>query len=105
MRRRRNERSMRSELGSFVRSLLFLDLPHEEDYINGNLLIEYDQSSRIAEQSQMEVVAETQRRCTIEFLTIKDHIQDRGSKVPESIVRTFRCIQSTLLQVSLYVLY
>ena len=52
MRRRQNERSMRSELGSFVRSLLFLDLPHEEDYINGNLLMEYDQSSRNAEQSQ-----------------------------------------------------
>ena len=41
---------------------------------------------------------------TIEFLTIKDHIQVRGSKVPESIERTFRCIPSTLLRVSLYVI-
>ena len=51
----------------------------------------------------MEVVAETERRCTIEFLTINSHIKFRGSKVLDSIVRKFRCIQSTLPQVSLYV--
>ena len=45
---------------------------------------------------KMEVIAEIKRRCTIEFLTINGHIQVRGSKVPELIVRTFRCIQSTL---------
>ena len=53
----------------------------------------------------MEVAAETKRRCTIEFLTTKDHIQVRGYKDPESIVCTFRCIQSTLPQVSLDVIY
>ena len=52
MRRRRNERSMRSELEDSVRLLLFLDLSHEVDCINGNLLIEYDLSSRVGEQSQ-----------------------------------------------------
>ena len=40
---------IRSEVGSLVRSLLFLDL-HKEDYINDNLLSKYDQSSRIGEQ-------------------------------------------------------
>jgi hypothetical protein len=33
---------MRSELEDSVRLLLFLDLSHEVDCINGNLLIEYD---------------------------------------------------------------
>ena len=43
---------MRSELEDSVRLLLFLDLSHEVDCINGNLLIEYDLSSRVGEQSQ-----------------------------------------------------
>jgi hypothetical protein len=44
---------MRLELEDSVRLLLFLDLSHEEDCINGNLLIEYDLlSSRVGEQSQ-----------------------------------------------------
>ena len=38
---------MRSELEDSVRLLLFLDLSHEVDCINGNLLIEYDLSSRV----------------------------------------------------------
>ena len=45
---------MRSELEDSVRLLLFLDLSHEVDCINGNLLIEYDLSSRVGEQSQTE---------------------------------------------------
>ena len=52
MHRRRIKRSMRSELGSAIPSLIFLDLRHEEDYIDGTLLIEYDQSSSISEQSR-----------------------------------------------------
>jgi hypothetical protein len=40
---------MRSELEDSVR---LLDLSHEVDCINGNLLIEYDQSSRVDEHSQ-----------------------------------------------------
>jgi hypothetical protein len=43
---------MRSELDDSARLLLFLDLSHEEDDINGNLLIEYDLSSRFGVQSQ-----------------------------------------------------
>ena len=74
----------------------FIGTLHLLNYINGNLLIEYDQSSRVGEQSQEAYVAETKQRCTINFLTINGHIQVRGSKDPESIVRTFRCIQFTL---------
>jgi hypothetical protein len=43
---------MRSELEDSVRLLLFLDLSHEVDCINGNLLIEYDLSSRVGKQLQ-----------------------------------------------------
>lgn len=52
MRRRRYERSMRSELGDFVCFHLFLNLSHEVNCINGNLLIEYDLCSRVGKRSQ-----------------------------------------------------
>ena len=49
----RDERSMRSEHEDSVR---LLDLSHEVDYIKSNLLIEYDLSSRVGEQSQNEAM-------------------------------------------------
>ena len=62
--------------------LLFLALSHEVDCINSNLLIEYDLSIRIGEQSQN---GSCYRNITI---------QVRGSTVPQLNVRTFHCIQS-----------
>ena len=44
---------MRSEHEDSVR---LLDLSHEVDYIKSNLLIEYDLSSRVGEQSQNEAM-------------------------------------------------
>jgi hypothetical protein len=61
----------------FVRLLLSPDLIHEEDYMNGNLLIEYDLSSK---EAIMEV-AEPKRRYSNRLwsFTINGHIQFRAS--------------------------
>jgi hypothetical protein len=70
---------MRSELEDSVRLLLFLDLSHEVDCINGNLLIEYDLSSRVGEQSQTEScctnktamhysISNNQRSCSVSWV-------------------------------------
>ena len=37
----------------FARSLLFLDLPHEDEYINGNLLIKYEQLCKLVMRSSV----------------------------------------------------
>jgi hypothetical protein len=61
----------------FVRLLLFLDSVHEEDNFNGNLLVEYGLSSKVAIMD----VAETKLRCSnrVWSVTINGHIQFRPS--------------------------
>ena len=54
---------------------------------------------------KIEVAAQTKRRCTNLFSMTNGHIQVHESTVQQLIVRTFRCIQSILLQFSPYVLY
>jgi uncharacterized protein YuzE len=62
---------------SFVRLLLFLDSIYDNDDINGNLLIEYDLSSKVAIME----VAETKRRYSnrVWSFTVNGHIQFRPS--------------------------